>query len=180
MSSENGATSGPSEPDLAAPPEPSTSISSAAAAEQGPNTSSKHFVFGALGLAIGLIIGSLGGAAVGALIVPTVGAASAALTPSHIKAAVKGCNVTGNEWITVGDNGNSISMKSSGDESDGADIADIACVLTALNTPDSVISEIDSTRALDGRPSAQWGVYRASWSYHPDNGLDIVIEVANR
>jgi len=53
--------------------------------------------------------------------------------------------------------------------------ADIQCVLEALNTPTYVTREMEETRALDGRQTDTWGPYSASWSYHPDQGLDILI-----
>ena len=56
-----------------------------------------------------------------------------------------------NPWITVGDVGRSISMQGEGEESDGANLDDLACVLLKLATPVSVINRSHSTRALDGR-----------------------------
>jgi hypothetical protein len=55
-----------------------------------------------------------------------------------------------------------------------------ARVLGKLHTPDSVTSRIEATRALDGRLTATWSGLSASWGYHPDLGLDIVIEVAQK
>lgn len=49
------------------------------------------------------------------------------------------------------------------------------CVLAELDTPSYVISQIESTRALDGMQSANWETYTAQWTYHPDQGLDITI-----
>ena len=31
------------------------------------------------------------------------------------------------------------------------------------------------TRAIDGTQEEQWGLYRATWTYHPDQGLNVVI-----
>ena len=52
-----------------------------------------------------------------------------------------------NRWITVGDDGASLTMNSLGAESDGADFDEIFCVLKELEAPDSVTSLIESTRA---------------------------------
>lgn len=59
---------------------------------------------------------------------------------------------------------------------------EVACTLDRLNTPNFVIEKMNSTRAVDGRQEDQWdteppGVkgFEASWTYHPDNGLDILI-----
>jgi hypothetical protein len=81
--------------------------------------------------------------------------------------------------IDLGDNGQSISMSSEGEDSAGAEYADISCVLAELEVPDSVETRIGTTRALDGRQSADWDRFTASWGYHPDSGLNIVIEIAD-
>jgi hypothetical protein len=57
-----------------------------------------------------------------------------------------------------------------------AGLKNVACVMTALHAPDSVIAKIDRTRALDGVVEDSWSTYKASWTYHPDRGLDLIIE----
>lgn len=57
-------------------------------------------------------------------------------------------------------------------------IEDVACVLAALDAPSAVAYRMDGTRALDGMQSATWGAYSATWTYHPDDGLDLIITVA--
>lgn len=131
-----------------------------------------------------IIASALGGVAVGVfatlmvgqVIMPAITSASEALGPTAIVRATSACGIEDDPWITIGDDGHSLSMQSEGAENDGADILDVACVLAELDTPDSVISRIDSTRALDGRQSAEWDDLAASWGYHPDNGLDLVVE----
>ncbi|MCC3278300.1 hypothetical protein LJ754_03895 [Arthrobacter sp. zg-Y40] len=94
--------------------------------------------------------------------------------------AVRGCGLTNQEGIELGDEGQSLTMDSEGDDdflSEAADEAQIDCVLRALNMPDAVDSRMDHTRALDGRQSAQWDEFAASWSYHPDSGMNVVIEI---
>ena len=49
-------------------------------------------------------------------------------------------------------------------------------VLVALDTPDSVVNRMSNTRALDGMQEATWGDFEATWTYHPDDGLDLIIE----
>jgi hypothetical protein len=138
--------------------------------------SRRELWIGGSGLAIGLAAG-----AVGAVLIGLLASGALALVKSHpMTDAAKACNITDNTWITVGDSGQSISMKSSGEEDAGADMSDITCVLGELHTPDSVTSRIDATRALDGRLTATWSGLSASWGYHPDHGLDIVIEVAQQ
>lgn len=95
-----------------------------------------------------------------------------------IESAVESCGIEGASGFDVGDGGNTLSIDGKGeDDASGADITDIACVLKALDVSDAVISRIDSTRALDGRQEGSWEGYTATWGYHPDSGLDLVIEV---
>ncbi|GAA1768762.1 hypothetical protein GCM10009747_32200 [Agromyces humatus] len=138
-----------------------------------PIGSTRHLAYGAAGIGIGLIVDTLIGAVAG----PVIATATAALTPSPINGAVQTCDVEDNAWIVVGDDGDSVAMQTEGAESSGADLTDVVCVLTELDVPDSVVTRMDSTRALDGRQTADWDQLAASWGYHPDNGLDLVIEV---
>jgi hypothetical protein len=54
-------------------------------------------------------------------------------------------------------------------------ISDLAAILLALDVPTYVIDQMDSTTSLMGLREATWDGIEASWSYHPDNGLDIVL-----
>ncbi|MFC8847199.1 MULTISPECIES: hypothetical protein [unclassified Micromonospora] len=76
---------------------------------------------------------------------------------------------------SVGDGGSSLTLDGGGKEDTGLTYTDIQCALKELGTPDYVISEMSSTRALDGKQTAQWGKIRASWTYHPDQGLDLIL-----
>jgi hypothetical protein len=135
-------------------------------------------VFGLAGLAIGLVLGLVSGLTIIPAIGNLAGGVLSAALPSPITSAVETCNVESNPWITIGDEGQSLSMNSLGEESAGAEFDDVFCVLDALDTPDSVLNRMNTTRALDGRQSAGWDNFSASWGYHPDNGLDVVIDVA--
>lgn len=57
-------------------------------------------------------------------------------------------------------------------------VDDITCVLGELEAPASMTERMDRTRALDGVQEAAWAGMEASWSYHPDNGLDIILTLA--
>jgi hypothetical protein len=35
---------------------------------------------------------------------------------------------------------------------------------------------MEQTRALDGRQQDTWGGYTASWSYHPDSGMELIVQ----
>lgn len=78
----------------------------------------------------------------------------------------------------LGDEGYSLVMDTQGDDDLAAgqdSYEDVACVVAKLDIPDSVVARIDATRALDGMQSATWGEFGASWTYHPDNGLDLIV-----
>lgn len=52
---------------------------------------------------------------------------------------------------------------------------EVGCALAGTEIPDSVISMMEGTRALDGRQTQDSDKYTYTWSYHPDNGLDVII-----
>lgn len=49
------------------------------------------------------------------------------------------------------------------------------CVLGLSGVPDRVISQISSTRALDGMQTAEWDGFAAQWTFHPDAGMNLTI-----
>lgn len=57
------------------------------------------------------------------------------------------------------------------------EFADVECLLGQLEVPAAVKQSMVSTRALDGRQTGQWNGINAEWSYHPDNGLDIILTI---
>jgi hypothetical protein len=83
---------------------------------------------------------------------------------------------TSSVGIEVKDDGHTLTIDTEGEDTGGASIEALAAVLYALDTPDAVIARMDSTRALDGRQDASWADLTASWTYHPDDGLDVIIE----
>lgn len=89
-----------------------------------------------------------------------------------IQEAAETCFVETN----LGDDGSSITFDTEGTEDySGDDYSDVACTLEALNVPDHVVAQMDSTRALDGTLSATWDEFEASWNYHPDSGMNLTI-----
>jgi hypothetical protein len=77
--------------------------------------------------------------------------------------------------VDLGDDGHTLILDSEGEDSAGAAIADVYIVLAALDAPESVIAQMGSTRALDGTRDATWNGMTATWTYHPDDGLDLII-----
>lgn len=73
----------------------------------------------------------------------------------------------------------SLALDTQGTEDlNGDSVADVQCALDSLSAPDHVLEQMLQTRALDGRQSADWDDFGASWTYHPDAGLSILIKVA--
>lgn len=78
--------------------------------------------------------------------------------------------------VSAASDGQSITMRTAGAKTSGREsVKDVACVLVGLGAPQHIYSLIDATRALDGMQSESWGGYAARWTYHPDNGLTVVI-----
>lgn len=79
----------------------------------------------------------------------------------------------------LGDGGDSLFLDAIGTAPNSGTVAtsDLACVLDALHTPNYVIKAMEQTTALNGRQSQEWGDLSASWTYHPENGLDIIIRL---
>ncbi|MCA4132936.1 hypothetical protein LD110_08945 [Arthrobacter sp. M4] len=98
-------------------------------------------------------------------------------TPTQplITKARDSCNVTDPDYAPLGDGGYSITLKGKPKYGGGLPMSDIACILKAVNVPDSVVSQMDSTRALDGMQRASWDKISASWTYHPDNGFRVIL-----
>jgi hypothetical protein len=77
--------------------------------------------------------------------------------------------------VSVSDNGTTISVDTMGDsEYSGASYSDLVCVIDAVGTPSYINDNIMSVRAIDGRQSDEFNGIVVSYSFHPDNGMDIV------
>jgi len=77
-----------------------------------------------------------------------------------------------------------LSMKTWGDESfSGVFYDTYLCVLDAIEMPPQIKDRVLATRALDGTLSDDWevlnsdGVVSADWSYHPDSGARMTMEL---
>jgi hypothetical protein len=110
----------------------------------------------------------------------------------RLQAAAEGCKVTGPHF-QVADDGNTLiidgpastaSAIEAGDLPSDADVQDEAafyddflCVIRAeqVKMPAYVVTQVENTTSLAGRQDASWNGLSASWSYHPDNGVDMEI-----
>lgn len=90
-----------------------------------------------------------------------------------LEAAVDDCGLSSSPYVVVDEAG--LFIDGRGEESPGATVEEIACVLFVLDTPGSVISRIDATNSLMGVQEASFRGLKMAWTYHPNNGLDISI-----
>lgn len=104
----------------------------------------------------------------GAVALPGIAPAVAPLADASAKCGKVGQLGDGDKTLVLDMQG-----KKSG--SGSMDIDEVKCVLAELKTPSYVLAQMDSTRALDGRETATWGIFEASWTYHPDDGLDVIV-----
>ncbi|MFL1432513.1 MULTISPECIES: hypothetical protein [unclassified Nocardiopsis] len=120
-----------------------------------------------LTLAVGVLVGAIAG--VGFTLLFT----SVDLSGRPFETALDACGLTDDPSVEIGDEGRSVFLQHRGAaDSTGLEDDELDCVLTELQAPDSLFVEMGQTRALDGRRSFEWNGIEATWSYHPDDGLD--------
>lgn len=88
------------------------------------------------------------------------------------------------DWVAnVGDEGNSLILRGAGEddpeEDRAAALLSLVCIVDEVDVPDSVMARLDATRALDGTQSATFDSYEATWSYHPQSGINFVVETVD-
>jgi hypothetical protein len=78
--------------------------------------------------------------------------------------------------ISVEDGGKSLIVNTMADDEDILGVSSLAldCVYEELDVPTYVSENIGQTRALDGRQNTEWDGFSASWSYHPDDGANVI------
>jgi hypothetical protein len=112
-------------------------------------------------------------AGIGIVVVWALNADPFGAAPPFVAAKQK-C-ASSSEYAKLGDEGMSLTLDGLGQESGGLTYGQIECFWSELKTPDSIIAEMTSTRALDGKQAGEWGNIHASWTYHPDNGLQMIL-----
>lgn len=82
--------------------------------------------------------------------------------------------------VVVEDDGNTLIVSTKPEDDDALGVTSLAldCVYEELGVPKRVSELIGSTRALDGRQAGEWDMYSASWGYHPDNGMSLIISAS--
>lgn len=97
--------------------------------------------------------------------------------------AGQGESVSAEDLMSLGDEGNSITVENrssaSGDFAGILTAAAVNCLLNETDAPDSLGSEIQQTTAMMGRQSENWDGLTFEWSYHPDSGISGVLKQSN-
>jgi hypothetical protein len=52
----------------------------------------------------------------------------------------------------------------------------VKCITYRLGGPSSLYDQVLGTRALDGTRTARWDSWTASWTYHPDQGVNFIVQ----
>jgi hypothetical protein len=78
------------------------------------------------------------------------------------------------------DDGRSLEAQIGGEDPDelmgGQPLGLLDCLIAEFDAPGSIQQRIEHTRALDGVQTAEWDGLTATWTYHPDAGLWLLIE----
>lgn len=110
------------------------------------------------------------------LIAGCAGAADAEPAEPPFKAALDACDLPEVPAAKLGDDGETLILDGANEDGWGLSHERMDCLLGALNIPDSVDAQMGATRALDGMQTATWDGITATWTYHPDAGLDITLK----
>lgn len=136
---------------------------------------------GVAGLIVGAVLGSsITGAVTAAqheaAEKAAIAAAEAAKSTFFADAAQR-CGAAG--VVEIADEGRTMIVDGEGEDFGSGDVTftKLDCLLDEVNVPASVRSKMYATRSLDGRQSGEWDDISASWSYHPDDGLDLILEL---
>lgn len=68
-----------------------------------------------------------------------------------------------------------VGIDETGYEDPSAEVSAVFCMLEKVGAPTSVSARMQDTRALDGMQDVTWGDYEATWTYHPDSGMNVII-----
>lgn len=91
-----------------------------------------------------------------------------------LKDAVAGCTLTdGAQFNTAG---TTLTLDTKGpNETAGASLANVKCVLDALNVPANIQSMMKLSTSASDQHSASWEGRQLSWSYDPGTGFNLTI-----
>ena len=119
-----------------------------------------------------LIIALIGGFGVALVLTSTAGISSRSFQSAADSCVSYGDD--GYEDIQVSDDGESMFLDGSGeDDYSSLGAVEQFCILAQLDVPEIIITRMNATNALMGAQTGEWDGITASWTYHPNNGLDV-------
>ncbi|KKI18725.1 MULTISPECIES: hypothetical protein [unclassified Leucobacter] len=90
--------------------------------------------------------------------------------------AAKACDFTTFHYDTL-DDGEAVEIDHAVMKyGEGLTATQVFCFLGELDAPASLEAKINNTRALDGTQTETWNHLKATWTYHPDSGLNLIVE----
>lgn len=124
-----------------------------------------------------LAVLALSGCAASSGTTPTGLVADAVSAGPSLTSTVEACGLP---EAALMDGGSSLMLDGEGeDDRVGAagtlSIDELGCALVELETSESTITKMSQTRALDGMQSDEDVNFEYTWTYHPDDGLDVII-----
>lgn len=93
---------------------------------------------------------------------------------NKLAAAVDSCHAH-SSYTRLATDSPSLTVEVSSDSAPGLAMPVFRCILDELDAPASMRERMAFTRAIDGTQEDQWSLYRATWTYHPEQGLNVVI-----
>jgi len=100
-----------------------------------------------------------------------------ALPDSTFSNAAEACFASSDPGLTIDDDGRAMYLNGEGKESSGMNVFFQVCILEELEVPDSVFDRISNTNSTMGVQEASWDNFEMSWTYHPDNGLNVSVDL---
>lgn len=86
------------------------------------------------------------------------------------------CSVS-SPYARLASDNTTLTLVAYGEGANGLSQTDFRCILDQIDTPSSVRERMLITRAVDGTQDDVWGTYRATWTYHPEDGLNVVLAI---
>tara|TARA_Y100000389_G_C17167682_1_gene367546 strand:+ start:167 stop:628 length:462 start_codon:yes stop_codon:yes gene_type:complete len=81
------------------------------------------------------------------------------------------------EGIDISEDYQSLYLDGQGQESSGIRYSYTLCILEELEIPSPILNRIANTNSTMGEVEASSNDINLSWTYHPDNGLNIFLEI---
>lgn len=98
------------------------------------------------------------------------------IQPTQIENAFEACSLREGLNVGLDEDGKGLFLDGKGeDDYSGVSISKQLCVLEKLEMPSTVRNKLENTNSLMGVRSADWDNITIEWSYHPDSGLNLII-----